>query len=91
MSVSSLSSTYFGETSSFITFLKQEATVSGRNVYGILRAGRSLGTEAIILSAPLLEDGRNRYGITVMLALAEYFQSKLLTHRCHSHSRYSVR
>ena len=54
--------------------------MSGRNVYGILRAGRSLGTEAIILSAPLLEGGRNRHGIAVMLGLAEYFQSKLLTH-----------
>ena len=53
----------------------------GRNVYGILRAGRSLGTESIILSVPLLEErreegGRNRHGIAVMLALAEYFQSK---------------
>ena len=53
----------------------------GRNVYGILRAGRSLGTESIILSVPLLDEGReeggrNRHGIAVMLALAEYFQSK---------------
>jgi hypothetical protein len=53
----------------------------GRNVYGILRAGRSLGTESIILSVPLLkgeaeEGGRNRHGIAVMLALVEYFQSK---------------
>ena len=49
----------------------------GRNVYGILRAGRSLGTESIILSVPLLEEGgHNRHGIAVMLALAEYFQSK---------------
>ena len=53
----------------------------GRNVYGILRAGRSLGTESIILSVPLLEKGReeggrNRHGLAVMLALAEYFQSK---------------
>ena len=48
----------------------------GRNVYGILRAGRSLGTESIILSVPLLEErGRNHHGIAVMLALAEYFQS----------------
>ena len=69
----------FSETA-LILFFKQEATVSGRNVYGILRAGRSLGTESIILSAPLLEEGRNRHGITVMLALAEYFQSKSLKH-----------
>ena len=52
----------------------------GRNVYGILRAGRSLGTESIILSVPLLleekDGGYNRHGIAVMLALVEYFQSK---------------
>lgn len=55
----------------------------GRNVYGVLRAGRSLGTESIILSVPLPGEeeegergGRNRHGIAVMLALAEYFQSK---------------
>ena len=57
--------------------LLQESTVVGRNVYGILRAGRSLGTESIILSIPLLEEGgHNRQGIAVMLTLAEYFQSK---------------
>ena len=47
-------------------------------MYGVLRAGRSQGTEAIVLSAPLLPNGRNHHGIAVMLALAEYFQSKLL-------------
>lgn len=58
--------------------LLQESTVVGRNVYGILRAGRSLGTESIILSVPLLEEGgHNRHGIAVMLALAEYFQSEM--------------
>ena len=62
--------------------LLQESTVAGRNVYGVLRAGRSLGTESIILSVPLLEKreesggDRNRHGIAVMLALVEYFQSK---------------
>ena len=58
--------------------LSQDAIVSGRNVYGILRAGRSLGTESIILTAPLLDKGRNHHGIAVMLALAEYFQSQLV-------------
>ena len=60
--------------------LLQESTVVGHNVYGILRAGRSLGTESIILSVPLLREekdgGHNRHGIAVMLALVEYFQSK---------------
>ena len=50
--------------------------MTGRNVYGILRAGRSLGTESIILSVPLFEEGRNHHGVAVMLALVEYFQSK---------------
>ena len=50
--------------------------MTGRNVYGILRAGRSLGTESIILSVPLLEESRNHHGVAVMLALVEYFQSK---------------
>ena len=63
----------------YLSNVLQVSTVIGRNVYGILRAGRSLGTESIILSVPLLEEGgHNRHGIAVMLALAEYFQSKIL-------------
>ena len=58
-------------------YVLQESAVIGRNVYGVLRAGRSLGTECIILSVPLLEEGRNRHGIAVMLTLAKYFQSEL--------------
>ena len=53
--------------------------MSGRNVYGILRAGRALGTESIVLSVPLLEEGRNHHGIAVTIALAQYFQSKMCT------------
>lgn len=55
----------------------QNNEVSGRNLYGILRAGRSLGTESIILSTPYLTSGtENHHGTAVMLALIEYFKSE---------------
>ena len=57
----------------------QSNSVSGRNVYGILRAGRALGTESIVLSSPYLSHNleKNHYGVAVMLALIEYFKSEI--------------
>lgn len=60
----------------------QSAHLSGRNVYGILRAGRSLSTESIILSAPLslaADNLSNSNGIAVMLAVANYFKCKTVS------------
>ncbi len=52
----------------------QGATISGRNVYGVLRSGRSSSAEAIVLATPLQSD--NRHGIAVMLTLAKYFNGE---------------
>ena len=58
----------------------QSPLVSGTNVYAILRAGRALGTESIILSTPHQSySSNNSYGIAVMMALANYFRSELNT------------
>ena len=49
----------------------------GKNVYGILRAGRSASTEALVLMAPSkLAGGQINYGVAVLLALAHYFPCK---------------
>ena len=48
--------------------------IAGRNVYGILRAGRAKSTEAIVLSAPYLTgDQDNSHGAAIMLSLAKFF------------------
>ena len=58
----------------------QSPLVSGTNVYAILRAGRALGTESLILSAPHQSyNSNNSCGIAVMMALANYFRSELNT------------
>lgn len=63
----------------------QNPVLSGTNIYGILRAGRALGTESIILSAPHLSHGSdNSYGIATMMALANYFKSKTKFGGCYS-------
>ncbi|KAI8909021.1 Gaa1-like protein [Gorgonomyces haynaldii] len=50
--------------------------VNDQNVYGILRAPRSEGTEAVILSAPLVDFSgqQNQFGIRVLLNLAAHFR-----------------
>lgn len=53
------------------------ASLSGRNVYGILRAGRASSAESLVFSCPTGEDGPNTHGLAVMLSLAEYFKSEL--------------
>ena len=60
--------------------------VEGRNVYGILRAGRAQSTESIVLSAPyLLEDADNAHGVAILLSLTKYFQGRT----SHRHSNWS--
>ena len=65
--------------SSILTIILQEAEVTGCNVYGILRAGRSSSAESLILSAPytLHKGASNLHGLAVMLGLADYFKSKV--------------
>jgi glycosylphosphatidylinositol transamidase len=53
----------------------QAASVSGRNVYGVLRAGRASSAESLVFSAPSGE-AANTHGLAVMLSLAKYFKSK---------------
>ena len=53
----------------------QSTSVSGRNVYGILRAGRSSSAESLVFSAPSGEVA-NTHGLAVMMSLAKYFRSK---------------
>ena len=63
----------------------QNPVLSDTNIYGILRAGRALGTESIILSAPHLSHGSdNSYGIATMMVLANYFKSKTKFGGCYS-------
>ena len=52
--------------------------MSGSNVYGILRAGRSSSAESLVFSAPYPSPGTasNLHGLAVMLSLAEYFHSE---------------
>ena len=51
--------------------------ITGNNIYGILRAGRSPSTEALVLSAPdLLQDKSQNYGVIILLGLAKYFTSE---------------
>ena len=55
----------------------QSPSVSGQNIYGILRAGRSSSAESLVFSAPS-GDGTNTHGLAVMLSLARYFQGECL-------------
>ena len=55
-------------------------TITGTNVYGILRAPRLSGTEAIVLTVPyrsgkqMALKGSTNHGIGLMLSLANYFR-----------------
>ncbi len=51
----------------------------GKNVYGILRAPRAPGTEAVVLAAPFRPpdtEDRAYAGIALMLGLAKAFRSE---------------
>ena len=54
----------------------QAASVNGRSVYGVLRAGRASSAESLVFSAPSGE-AANTHGLAVMLSLAKYFKSEL--------------
>lgn len=53
----------------------------GTNVFAVLRAKRAAGTESLVFNAPYfprhISSRKNLASIALMLALAEYFQSKL--------------
>ena len=51
------------------------STIMGTNVYGILRAPRIAGTEAVVLSVPYLS-GKNMGAIALMMSLADHCRSK---------------
>ncbi len=51
--------------------------MSGKNVYGVVRSGRSSSAETIILTTPLQPN--NTHGVAVLLALAKYFNGYILT------------
>lgn len=50
-------------------------TFTGMNIYGILRAPRIAGTEALVISVPY-NQGRNRGSLALMLAFADHCRSK---------------
>jgi glycosylphosphatidylinositol transamidase len=58
----------------------QRSKYHGRNVYAVLRAPRTAGTEAIVLSVPyradLTPNGSSLPGLALLLSLAKYFGNK---------------
>ena len=50
--------------------------VAGLNVYGILRAPRIAGTEAVVISVPY-NQGNNKGALALMLSFADHCRSKL--------------
>lgn len=49
--------------------------VAGLNVYGILRAPRIAGTEAVVISVPY-NQGNNKGALALMLSFADHCRSK---------------
>ena len=49
--------------------------VTGVNVYGILRAPRIAGTEAVVISVPY-NQGNNKGALALMLSFADHCRSK---------------
>ena len=47
----------------------------GVNIYGILRAPRIAGTEAVVISVPY-DQGNNKGALALMLAFADHCRSK---------------
>ena len=49
--------------------------IAGLNVYGILRAPRIAGTEAVVISIPY-NQGNNKGALALMLSFADHCRSK---------------
>ena len=56
--------------------VSEPKTVSGSNIYGILRAPRIAGTEALVISVPY-KQGNNKGALALMLSFADHCRSKL--------------
>ena len=57
--------------------LSKQGRVVGNNIYGILRAPRIAGTEALVFSVPFKgEQNGPFYELVLMLSLAQQFRSK---------------
>lgn len=54
----------------------EQPEVIGMNVYGILRAPRIAGTEAVVISVPY-NQGNNKGALALMLSFADHCRSKL--------------
>ncbi|XP_075271516.1 GPI-anchor transamidase component GPAA1 isoform X5 [Opisthocomus hoazin] len=67
----------FARTLPFPDEARERYMVRGTNVYGILRAPRAAGTEALVLSAPCSEGPRNDQAVGLLLALAEFFRGQI--------------
>lgn len=55
--------------------VSEPKTVSGRNIYGILRAPRIAGTEALVISVPY-KQGNNKGALALMLSFADHCRKK---------------
>jgi len=55
--------------------VSEPRTLTGMNVYGILRAPRIAGTEAVVISVPY-NQGNNKGALALMLAFADHCRSK---------------
>lgn len=49
--------------------------ITGMNIYGILRAPRIAGTEALVISIPY-NQGNNKGALALMLSFADHCRSK---------------
>lgn len=59
-------------------------TISGENVYSILRGPRADATEAVVLMAAWrnMDNILNQSGVALLLTMARYFNSTRLLHSC---------
>ena len=56
--------------------ISEPSTITGMNIYGILRAPRIAGTEALVISVPY-KQGSNKGALALMLSFADHCRSKL--------------
>lgn len=56
--------------------ISEPSTIIGMNIYGILRAPRIAGTEALVISVPY-KQGSNKGALALMLSFADHCRSKL--------------
>lgn len=56
--------------------MSEPSTITGMNIYGILRAPRTASTEALVISVPYKE-GSNKGALALMLSFADHCRSKL--------------